>query len=454
MKQKKQQLIEDDLKYIWHPFTQMKIYEGEEKPIVIKKGKGIYIEDIDGNKYIDSISSWWVNTLGHSNKRLNKALYNQAKNIEHVIFSGFTHEPAVKLAKSLVELCNNDLKHVFFSDNGSTAVEVALKMAYQYWAQSGHPEKSKFVALKNSYHGDTIGAVSVGGVDLYHKVYKPLLFDIIQATSPYCYRCPCGCEKETCQIECLKAVEKIFEANHKNIAGIIIEPLVQAAGGMIMYKKEYMTKLRELCDKYNVLFIDDEVAMGFYRTGKLFAYEHAGIVPDIICVAKGITAGYLPLSATITNDKIYDAFYDIDEEGLKTFYHGHSYTANPLAISVACENLAILKEMNIEEHLKSKIARFTKGLERFKTHKNVGDVRQCGMICAIELVKDKKTKESFAYKEEIGKKIYKEGLKLGAILRPMHNCMYFLTPYIIKEKEIDKLLDIAWTALNKVLPND
>ncbi len=450
---KKQQLIEDDLKYIWHPFTQMKKYEGDEKPIIIKKGKGIYIEDVDGNKYIDAVSSWWVNTLGHSNKRLNKALYNQAKKIEHVIFAGFTHEPAIKLAKTIVEMCNNELKHVFFSDNGSTAVEVALKMAYQYWAQTGKPEKSKFVALKNSYHGDTLGAVSVGGVDLYHKVYKPLLFDIIQAPSPYCYRCPMGCDKESCSLDCLKAIEDIFEKQHQNIAGIIIEPLVQAAGGMIMYKKEYMTELRALCNKYDVLFIDDEVAMGFYRTGKLFAYEHAGIVPDIICVAKGITAGYMPLSATITTDKIYNAFYDIDEDGLKTFYHGHSYTGNPLAISVACENLKILKEMNIEEYLKPKIERFRQGLERFRSHKNVGDVRQCGMISAIEIVKDKKTKESFAFSDEIGKKIYKEGLKLGAILRPMHNCMYFLPPYIIKEKEIDKLLNIAWTALNNVLPN-
>ena len=454
MKKNKQQLIAEDLKYIWHPFTQMKIYEGDEKPIIIKKGKGIYIEDIDGNKYIDAVSSWWVNTLGHSNKRLNKALYKQAKTIEHVIFAGFTHEPAIKLAKSLVELCNNDLKHVFFSDNGSTAVEVALKMAYQYWAQSGHPEKTKFVALKNSYHGDTIGAVSVGGVDLYHKVYKPLLFDIIQAPSPYCYRCPFGCEKETCHLECLKSVEEIFEKEHQNIAGIIIEPLVQAAGGMIMYKKEYMTELRKLCDKYDVLFIDDEVAMGFYRTGKLFAYEHAQIVPDIICVAKGITAGYMPLSATLTTDKIYNAFYDVDEDGLKTFYHGHSYTGNPLAISIACENLKILKEMNIEEYLKPKIQKFSKELEKFKKHKNVGDVRQCGMICAIELVKNKATKEPFSYSDEIGKKIYKEGLKLGAILRPMHNCMYFLTPYIITEKEIEKLLNIAWKALNKVLPNE
>ncbi len=450
----KKQLIDDDLKYIWRPFTQMKSLEdASNRPIIIKRGKGIYLEDIDGNKYIDAVSSWWVNTLGHSNPRINKVIYKQAKKIEHVIFAGFTHEPVIKFSKKLVEMMNNNLKHVFFSDNGSTAVEVALKMAYQYQVLKGHSEKRKFIALKNSYHGDTLGAVSVGGIDMYHKVYKPLLFEIIQAESPYCYRCPVGCAKETCNIDCLSSVENILKEHSKNIAGIVIEPLVQAAGGMIMYKAEYITKLRKLCDKYNILLIDDEVAMGFYRTGKLFAYEHAGVVPDIVCAAKGITAGYMPLSVTITTDEIFNAFYDEDKDGYKTFYHGHSYTAYPLALAVALENLKILEEMNIEEYLKPKINKFSEQLEKFKKHKNVGDVRQTGMICAVELVKDKNTKEPFSYEDGIGKKIYLEGLKLGAILRPMWNCIYFITPYIITENEIEKLTGIAFQALNKVLPD-
>ncbi len=449
------ELIENDLKYIWRPFTQMKSLENESnKPIIIKKGKGIYIEDIDGNKYIDAVSSWWVNTLGHSNKRLNKALYKQAKKIEHVIFAGFTHKPAIEFSKKLVSLMNNSLKHVFFSDNGSTAVEVALKMAYQYQVLKGHPEKKKFIALKNSYHGDTLGAVSVGGIDMYHKLYKPLLFEIEQAESPYCYRCPMGLNKEICNCECLNSVENILKKDSQYIAGIIIEPLVQAAGGMIMYPPKYITKLRQICNKYNILLIDDEVAMGFYRTGKLFAYEHALIVPDIVCAAKGITAGYMPLSVTITNDEIYNAFYDEDLDGYKTFYHGHSYTAYPLALSVALENLKILEEMNIEEYLKPKIAKFKQELEKFRNHKNVGDIRQTGTICAIEIVKNKATKEPFRYEDGIGKRIYLEGLKLGAILRPMWNCIYFITPYIITEKEIEKLTDIAYSALNKVLPNE
>lgn len=450
----KKQLLEDDFKYIWRPFTQMKSFENEDnKPIVIKRGKGIYLEDINGKKYIDAVSSWWVNTLGHSNSRINKVIYKQAKKIEHVIFAGFTHEPVVEFSKKIVKLMNNDLKHVFFSDNGSTAVEVALKMAYQYFVLKGHPEKRKFIALKNSYHGDTLGAVSVGGIDMYHKLYKPLLFEIKQAESPYCYRCPMNCNKETCACECLSSVENILKQEANEVAGIIIEPLVQAAGGMIMYPPKYISKLRELCNKYGILLIDDEVAMGFYRTGKLFAYEHAGIVPDIICAAKGITAGYMPLSITVTTDEIYNAFYDDDTDGYKTFYHGHSYTAYPLALSVALENLKILEEMKIEKYLKPKIAKFSKELEKFRNHKNVGDIRQTGMICAIELVKDKTTKEPFAYEDGIGKKIYLEGLKLGAILRPMWNCIYFITPYIITEKEIEKLTNIAYEALNKVLPN-
>lgn len=451
----KKQLLEDDFKYIWRPFTQMKSFENEDnKPIIIKKGKGIYLEDINGKKYIDAVSSWWVNTLGHSNSRINKVIYKQAKKIEHVIFAGFTHEPVVEFSKKIVKLMNNSLKHVFFSDNGSTAVEVALKMAYQYFVLKGHPEKRKFIALKNSYHGDTLGAVSVGGIDMYHKLYKPLLFEIKQAESPYCYRCPMNCNKETCNCECLSSVENILKQEANEIAGIIIEPLVQAAGGMIMYPPKYITKLREICDKYGILLIDDEVAMGFYRTGKLFAYEHANVVPDIVCAAKGITAGYMPLSITVTTDEIYNAFYDDDTDGYKTFYHGHSYTAYPLALSVALENLKILEEMKIEEYLKPKIAKFSKELEKFRAHKNVGDIRQTGMICAIELVKDKNTKEPFAYEDGIGKKIYLEGLKLGAILRPMWNCIYFITPYVITEKEIEKLTNIAYEALNRVLPNE
>ena len=447
----KQDWIADDLKYVWHPFTQMKQYEGDEKPICIVKGEGIYIEDIDGNRSMDSVSSWWVNSLGHAQPRLAKALYEQACAIEQVIFAGFTHKPAISLAKKLITLVNNRLKHVFYSDNGSTAIEVALKMAYQYWQLKGKASKKKFIAFENAYHGDTLGAVSVGGIDMYHKVYRPLLFDIIREKSPYCYRCPCGKEKEHCRLECLQGVEEILKARHDEIAAVIIEPLIQAAGGMIMYKAEYLTKLRELCDAYQVLLIDDEVAMGFYRTGKLYAYEHAGIVPDIVCSAKALTAGFLPLAVTLCTDELYYAFYDEDKDGLKTFYHGHSFTANPLACAVANENLAILQEMNMEEYLKPKILAFKRGLEKFRNYPHVGDIRQWGMVSAVEIVKDKRTKECFAYEEQIGKKIYSAGLRRGVLLRPMWNCMYFMPPYVITEEEIDSLLRLAYDSMREVL---
>ena len=447
----KQDWIADDLKYVWHPFTQMKQYEGDEKPICIVKGEGIYIEDIDGNRYMDSVSSWWVNSLGHAQPRLAKALYEQACAIEQVIFAGFTHKPAISLAKKLITLVNNRLKHVFYSDNGSTAIEVALKMAYQYWQLKGKASKKKFIAFENAYHGDTLGAVSVGGIDMYHKVYRPLLFDIIREKSPYCYRCPCGKEKEHCRLECLQGVEEILKARHDEIAAVIIEPLIQAAGGMIMYKAEYLTKLRELCDAYRVLLIDDEVAMGFYRTGKLYAYEHAGIVPDIVCSAKALTAGFLPLAVTLCTDELYYAFYDEDKDGLKTFYHGHSFTANPLACAVANENLAILQEMNMEEYLKPKILAFKRGLEKFRNYPHVGDIRQWGMVSAVEIVKDKRTKECFAYEEQIGKKIYSAGLRRGVLLRPMWNCMYFMPPYVITEEEIDSLLRLAYDSMREGL---
>ena len=440
-----QDWIGKDLKYIWHPFTQMKDYEKEE-PVIIERGKGIYVWDLKENMYIDGISSWWVNTLGHSNERLNNAIKNQLDKIEHVLLAGFSHKPAIELAERLVDITPSELTKVFYSDNGSTAVEVALKMAYQYWTQIGKPEKSKFIALKNSYHGDTIGAVSVGGVDLYHKVYKPLLFEIFQAESPYCYRCPYEKNRDSCSIDCLSSVEDILKTNSEEIAGIIVEPLVQAAGGMIIYPAEYLTKLKTLCDRYNILLIDDEVAMGFGRTGKMFAFEHANIVPDIICLAKGLTAGYLPLSVTMTKQKIYDAFYD-DYEKLKTFYHGHSFTGNPLAASVAVENLKIHEENRIVESLQPKIQKLARELEKFKELDYVGDIRHIGMIGVVEIVKDKTSKEPYPFEDRIGQKVYKEALKKGAILRPLGNILYFMPPYVITESEIELLTNIAYDSI-------
>ncbi|MDD3237249.1 MAG: adenosylmethionine--8-amino-7-oxononanoate transaminase [Candidatus Gastranaerophilales bacterium] len=443
----KQELIEKDKKYVWHPDTQMKDYE-KESPIIIERGKGIYVWDIDGNKYIDAIASWWVNTLGHSNPRLNKALCNQVEKIEHVLLGGFSHVPAIELAEELVNITAPSLTKVFFSDNGSTATEVAIKMAFQYWQQVGRPTKTKFVAMEQSYHGDTLGSVSVGGIDTFYAIFKPLLFEKFEAKSPYCYRCPMGCDKQTCECECINSAEEIFKYHHEEIAAMIVEPLVQGACGMRMYPPKYLKKLRALCDKYEILLIHDEVAMGFGRTGKMFAYEHAGIEPDFVCLSKGITAGYLPLAVTITNDKIYKGFYS--DDFMKAFFHGHSYTGNPLAAAIAVENLKIFKEEKIIESLQPKIEYMKKETQRLYELNQVGDVRQTGMIVAIELVKDRETKTPFDASEKIGKKIYYEALKLGAILRPLGDTIYFIPPYVITKNEIKQLVDIAYNSIKNV----
>ncbi len=446
----KEEWIEKDLKYVWHPDTQHKQYEGENfKPILIERGEGIYVYDIDGNKYIDAVASWWVNTLGHSVKRLNNVLLEQSQKIEHVLLADFTHKPAIELAERLVKLAGEPFSKVFYSDDGSTAVEVAIKMAYQYWYQKGKPEKKYFVSMTDSYHGDTLGSVSIGGIDIYKEIFKPLVFETLKVCAPYCYRCPNNLEKNTCNIKCLDEVENLFEQRHNEIAAIIVEPLVQGAAGMRVYPAKYLNRLRKLCDKYDILLIDDEVAMAFGRTGKYFAFEHAGIKPDIFCVAKGITAGYIPLAATIATEKIYKEFYD-DFSKLKTFYHGHSFTGNPIACALAVENLKIMEEEQIIESLQQKIEALKKSLKKFETLKHVGDIRHIGMIGAIEMVKNKLTKEPYTFSERMGHKVFLEALKMGAILRPIGNVIYFMPPLIITEKEIEKLTEIAYNAIKIV----
>lgn len=446
----KEEWIEKDSKYVWHPDTQHKQYEGADfKPTLIERGEGIYLYDIDGNKYIDGVSSWWVNTLGHSNPKLNNVLTQQAQKIEHVLLADFTHKPAIELAEKLIKLAGEPFSKVFYSDDGSTAVEVAIKMAYQYWYQKGKPEKKHFVSMTESYHGDTLGSVSVGGIDIYKKIFNPLVFETLKVCAPYCYRCPKGCRQNECHLECFEEVEKLFESRHNEIAAMIVEPLVQGAAGMRVYPAEYLEKLRALCDKYDILLIDDEVAMAFGRTGKYFAFEHAGIKPDIFCVAKGITAGYIPLAATITTNKIYNAFYD-DFSTLKTFYHGHSFTGNPVACAIAVENLKIMEQEKIIENLAPKIEKLKSCLEKFKTLKHVGDVRHIGMIGAIEMVKNKETKEPYPFTDRMGHEVFKEALRNGALLRPIGNVIYFLPPLIITEQEIEKLTEIAYNAIRRI----
>ena len=348
--------IKKDLKYIWHPYTQMKDCL-KNPPLLIEKAKGIKLYDDKGRFYYDTISSWWCNVHGHNHPTIKKAIKNQLDKLDHILFAGFTHKPAIKLAQKLVEITPSGLSKVFFSDNGSTAVEAALKLSFQYWQNIGKKEKKQFVSLDCAYHGDTIGAMSVSGVDLFNQVFSPLFFKSIKAPSPYCYRCPVNKTKDSCRIECADKLEEILKQKSKKVAAIILEPMLMAAGGMIIYPAAYLKKAANLAKKYNVHLILDEVASGMARTGKMFASEWAKVSPDFMCISKGITSGYLPLAATLTTNKIYKAFY-ADYDKKKTFYHGHTYTANPIGAAAALGTLEVFKKEETLKNVKKLSSRF------------------------------------------------------------------------------------------------
>lgn len=442
------QYVEKDLQYIWHPCSQMKDYE-ELPPIVIERGEGVWLYDIDGNKYLDCISSWWTNTLGHSNKRINEALKRQVDSIEHVIFANFSNKPAIELAEQLVKITPSTLSKVFYSDNGSAAVEIALKMSFHYHALKGKTKKRRFVALSDAYHGETLGALSVCDLDQYNKIYKPLLLDTLRVEGPDCYRCPFRLQRESCQAECFENMEKCIRERHEEISAVIIEPMVQGSAGMKIYSPLYMKKLRELCDQYDIHFIVDEIAVGFGRTGEMFASNHAGISPDFMCLSKGITAGYMPMSAVLTTDDVYDCFYG-DYEEHRAFLHSHTYTGNAMACAIAVENLKIFEEEHIIENNKWKgelIKQLT--LEKAKESKYIGEVRSIGMITAIELVKDKSTKESFPAGMRVGYEIYKIALNKGLLLRPLGNILYFIPPFVINKEEIKFMVDTCFASIDQ-----
>ena len=440
----------EDLKYIWHPCSQMKDYE-TLPPIVIERGEGINLYDINGKCYKDVISSWWCNLLGHANPRINAAVKKQIDSLEHVIFANFTHKPAITLCQELAKVLPEGLCKFNFADNGSAAIEMALKMSFQYHYQTGHPEKKRFMALTDAYHGETIGALSVGGVDLYSELYKPILLDVVRIEGPDCYRCPYNQCRENCNCECFKNAEKAFEEYGKETAAIIVEPLLQGSAGMKIYPPLYLKKLRELCDKYNVHLIADEIATGYGRTGKMFAFNHADVSPDIMCLSKGLTGGYMPMSIAVTTQEIYDAFYDDYLKG-KAFMHSHTYAGNPLACSAAVEVLKILREENIIAQANKKAIYFNKIIkEKFLPLENVGEVRSIGLINAIELVKDKKTKEPLDYRKRTGYGIYKKALEKGVLLRPLGDVIYFNPPLVIEENDMDYVTDIALECTREIL---
>lgn len=447
---KTEELVKRDLAHIWHPCSQMKDYE-ELKPIIIERGEGLNLYSTDGKKYLDVVSSWWCNLLGHCNKRISNALKLQADKLEHVIFANFSHIGAIELCEKLTEVLPKGLEKFCFTDNGSSAIEAAMKMSFQYHFQTGNPQKKRFMALTDAYHGETIGALSVCGTDLYSEIYKPVLLDIARVKGPDCYRCPMGLNCKTCSAQCFKFAEETFKQYGDETCAIVVEPLVQCAAGMKIYPPIYLKKLRELADKYNVHIIADEIATGYGRTGKMFAFDHAGVSPDIMCLSKGLTGGYMPMALAVATKKIYDAFYADYLEG-KAFMHSHTYSGNPLAVSCALEVLKILKDEKIIEKANENAIYFNKIiLEKFKDHKNVGDIRSIGLINAIELVKDKTTKEPLDYKLRTGYQIYKEALKMGLLLRPLGDVIYFNPPLIINKEQMDFAVDVAYRALKNVL---
>ncbi|MDI3462632.1 MAG: Adenosylmethionine-8-amino-7-oxononanoate aminotransferase [Nitrospira sp.] len=444
------QLIDWDHRYLWHPFTQMQEWEQEE-PLIIERGKGSYLIDTEGKKYLDGTSSIWVNLHGHRQPVLDHALKKQLDKIAHSTFLGLSNPPAIELARELIRIVPKGLTRVFYSDNGSTAVEIALKMAVQYWQQR-RPEagpKHTFLHLKLAYHGDTIGAVSVGNIDLFHSRFKPLLFSTLEAEPPYCYRCPFNLTYPSCRMACIDPIEQVLKNHHRELAGFIIEPLMQAAAGMIPQPAGYLKRIRELCTKYGVLLIADEVATGFGRTGSMFACEHEGVTPDLMAISKGLTGGYMPLAATLTTDEIYQGFLGAYDE-FKTFFHGHSFTGNPLGCSVSLANLNIFKNKKTLARLQPKIRMMARLLEPLTGLPNVGDIRQQGFMVGIELVNDKQTKKPYPFEARVGHKVAMEARRRGLLLRPIGSVMILMPPLSTSLPELKRMVAILQASIETV----
>jgi adenosylmethionine-8-amino-7-oxononanoate aminotransferase len=419
----------------------MKDHEG--LPLIpIRRGEGVWLEDFEGRRYLDAVSSWWVNLFGHANPRVNAALKAQLDELEHVILAGFTHAPALELAERLVALTPPGLTRCFFSDNGSSAVEVALKMSFHYWRNVGEPRRTRFVNLSNSYHGETLGALAAGDVPLYKETYQPLLMGVLTVPSPDCWHRAPG---ESCAEHSRRMIEPMretLERHAEEVCAVVVEPLVQCAGFMRMYDPVYLRLLRELCDRYRVHLIADEVAVGFGRTGTLFACEQAGISPDFLCLSKGLTAGYLPLAATLTSERVYGAFYD-DYETLRAFLHSHSYTGNPLGCRAALASLDIFEQDDVCARNRELSRTMAEATAPLADHPHVGEVRQRGMILAIEMVRDRATREPYPWQERRGLRVYRHALTRGVLLRPLGNVIYFMPPYVITPDQIRFLAEVA-----------
>jgi adenosylmethionine-8-amino-7-oxononanoate aminotransferase len=446
------ELVQRDLACVWHPCTQMKDFEAVP-PIPFRRGRGAYLEDFDGNRYLDLISSWWVNLFGHAHPHINAAIGEQLGEVEHVMMAGFTHEPVIRLSERLVEVTPPGLVRCFYADNGSSGIEAALKMSFHYWRNAGHGEKTKFLALSNSYHGETLGALAVGDVDVFKKTYRPLLMDSVIVDGPDCFHRDEGVSWEHHSRAMFARMEAALAEHAHEACAVIVEPLVQCAGQMRMYHPAYLALLREACDRYGVHLIADEIATGFGRTGRMFACEHAGITPDFLCLSKGLTGGYLPMSAVVTTEPVYQAFYD-DFDTLKAFLHSHSYTGNPLACRAALATLELLDSDETWAHnadLAQALERFL--AEAFEGHPHVGDIRQTGLIGAVEMCRDGDRATPFPWHERRGLSVYRLGTTRGCLLRPLGNTIYFMPPYVITTDELRHAVTVAREGIDRATAN-
>ena len=469
------QLTARDLAVVWHPCTQM--HDHETLPMLpIARAEGAWLHGHDGRRWLDAVSSWWTCLLGHRHPRIVAALKDQLDRLDHVMLAGFTHEPAIELAEELVRIAprntllspaepgkslprarsgmpegrnaaalraaDRDLTRVFYADNGSSAVEVALKLSFHYWRNLGRGGRTRFIALTGGYHGETLGALSVTDVALYRETYAPLLLEPLFAPSPDAYEAMPGETAAACAQRRLGELRALLERHAHECCAIIVEPLVQCAGGMRMHHPDYLAGLRALCDEFDLHLVADEIAVGFGRTGTLFACEQAGIAPDFLCLSKGLTGGTLPLSAVLTRARIYDAFYAEYAAG-KAFLHSHSYTGNPLACRAALATLSVLRDEPVLERNRALATHLAQRLAPLADHPNVADVRQAGMIAAIELVRDRRTRTPFPAAERRGLRVYRHGLERGAVLRPLGNVVYFMPPYCITPDEIDFMVEVA-----------
>ncbi len=438
-----------DRKVLWHPFTQHSTWDEEEFP-VIAKARGSYLYDLDGRKYLDGVSSMWCTAAGHLNPRVVRAVRRQLASLDHATFLGLTNVPAIELAEKLLAKAPRGLARVFYSDNGSTAVEIALKMSVQYWRQAGRPARTKFVSLSEAYHGDTAGAMSVGGVDVFLDAYRPLLFPTLKAPTTYSYRCPKASTLEACAAHCVEDLRAILERHADEIAGVVMEPVVQGAGGMIVQPPGFVKSVEELCRKHDVFLILDEVMTGFGRTGTFFACEQDSVRPDLMAVSKGLTGGFLPLAATLATRRIFEGFLG-EVKDRRALYHGHTYTGNPLGCAAALGTLESFEKDRILENLAPKIEALRAGLRRLEDHPNVGEIRQRGLLAGIELVANRKTRESFPYEKRIGHRVIVEARRRGAVLRPLADLIVLMPPLTSSPSEIRELTMITAASIRAVL---